>query len=62
MNSIAVNLGHPWVEEEHDVNEAEVAYRTLEKWEVLPRKGRMKSSYTNNWAFKTFHYQVLTLR
>ena len=42
MNSIAVNLGHPWVEEEHDVNEAEVAYRTLEKWEVLPRKGRMK--------------------
>ena len=42
MNSIAVNLGHPWVEEEHDVNEAEVAYRSLEKWEVLPRKGRIK--------------------
>jgi len=44
MNSIAVNLGHPWVEEEHDVNEAEVAYRSLEKWEVLPRKGRMKKN------------------
>ncbi|MED5272372.1 MAG: hypothetical protein VX613_05745 [Candidatus Thermoplasmatota archaeon] len=42
MNSIAVNLGHPWIEEEHDVNEAEVAYRSLEKWEVLPRKGRIK--------------------
>ncbi len=41
MTSIAVNLGHPWVEEEHDVYEAEVAYKTLEKWEKIPRKGRV---------------------
>ena len=41
MNSIAVNLGHPWIEEEHDVDEADVAYRMLESWEILPRVGRI---------------------
>ena len=45
MNTIAVNLGHPWVEEEHDVDTAEVAYKTLEKWEVLPRKGRVVKNF-----------------
>jgi len=44
MTSIAVNLGHPWVEEEHDMNEAEVAYRSLEKWEKIPQKGRVKKN------------------
>jgi hypothetical protein len=43
--SIAVNLGHPWVEEEHDVNEAEVAYRTSRGWEILPQKGRVRENY-----------------
>tara|TARA_B100001559_G_C16231882_1_gene498244 strand:+ start:160 stop:603 length:444 start_codon:yes stop_codon:yes gene_type:complete len=41
MKSIAVNLGHPWIEEEHDVDEADVAYRMLESWEILPRVGRI---------------------
>ena len=45
MNTIAVNLGHPWVEEEHDVDAAEVAYKTLEKWELLPRKGRVVKNF-----------------
>ncbi len=43
--SIAVNLGHPWVEEEHDVNEAEVAYRTSRGWEILSQKGRVRENY-----------------
>ena len=43
--SIAVNLGHPWVEEEHDINEAEVAYCTSRGWEILPLKGRVRDNY-----------------
>jgi len=39
---IAVNLAHPWVEEEHDVDEAEVAYRSLDKWDLIPREGRIR--------------------
>jgi len=51
MTSIALNLGHPWVEEEHDVDEAEVAYRSLEKWEVLPRKGRVQKNLEGKGLF-----------
>jgi len=40
--SISVNLGHPWVEEEHDIEEAEVAYCTPQGWEILPPKGRVR--------------------
>jgi len=36
LRLIAVNLGHPWIEEEHDMDLAEVALRTSkEKWLVL---------------------------
>lgn len=42
--SIAVNLGHPWVEEEHDVDEAEVAYNAQKGWEILPKRGRVRQS------------------
>ena len=48
LYSIAVNLGHPWVEEEHDVNDAEVAFKTLEGWDILPHKGRIKDNLESN--------------
>ena len=48
LNSIAVNLAHPWVEEEHDVDEADVAYRMYETWEILPRKGRVVKNLEEN--------------
>ena len=48
LNSIAVNLAHPWVEEEHDVDEADVAYRMSEIWEILPRKGRVVKNLEEN--------------
>ena len=48
LNSIAVNLAHPWVEEEHDVDEADVAYRMSETWEILPRKGRVVKNLEEN--------------
>lgn len=42
--SLAVNLAHPWVEEEHDVDEAEVAYRSLDNWEIISREGRVREN------------------
>tara|TARA_B100001123_G_C15066823_1_gene929973 strand:- start:194 stop:835 length:642 start_codon:yes stop_codon:yes gene_type:complete len=41
---IAVNLGHPWVEEEHDIDMAEVSFLTSSGWEVLPQKGRVREN------------------
>ena len=48
LNSIAINLGHPWIEEEHDIDVAEVGFRTLDGWNILPSKGRVKNTLEIN--------------
>lgn len=46
--SIAVNLGHPWIEEDHEIDVAEVAIITTEGWSILPPKGRIKDNFEVN--------------
>ncbi len=48
ISTIAINLGHPWVEEEHEVDVADVAFKTLEGWSILPHKGRVKDNLELN--------------